>query len=206
MVLVIALADGVQPGNVRDLVLRRAEPQAAGGRPLVIDPQSAHRIVDGGEDLHRRLAWVDPLELLVNVENATQLLVEVSRGNVRDVEVDAQPILLDRQPFVRADVENLARGNVARHQVAVFRIALFEEVIPLGLGNLLRIARVLRLARHPHAAPFAASAFAHQTQLVGAGNRRRMDLNELAIAVFRAARKARAAALPVQAIDIVERP
>ena len=71
---------------------------------------------------------------------------------------------------------------------------------------LLRVARILRLARHPHAAPFAAGRFAHQPQLVGAGNGRGMDLDELAVGVLRAGLNARLAALPVQAIDIVERP
>ena len=111
--------------------------------------------------------------------------------DVRHVEIHAQPVLLDAQSFVRADVENLARGDVARHQVAVLRIALFEEVVALGFGNLLRRARVVRLARHPHAAPFAAGAFAHQPQLVGAGNGRRMHLDELAVAVFGSGAEAR---------------
>ena len=108
------------------------------------------------------------------------------RRNVRQVEVHAQPIFLDAQSFVHADVEDLSRGDIARHQVAVLRIALFQEVVALVLGNLLGLAGVLRLARHPHPAAFAASAFAHQSELVGAGNGGRMDLDELGVAVFRA--------------------
>ena len=91
--------------------------------------------MDGGEDLHRHVARIDALELLVDLQNAAQLPVEHLARNVRQVEIHAQPVLLDAQPFVGADVEDLARGDVARHQVAVLRIALFEEVVALGFGN-----------------------------------------------------------------------
>ena len=93
------------------------------------------------------------------------------------------PVLLDAQPLADADVEDLARGDVARHEVAVGRVALFEEIISLAFGNLLRRAGVLRLARHPNPPPFAADALADQPQLVGAGNGRGMDLDELGIGV-----------------------
>ena len=84
------------------------------------------------------------------------------------------------------DLEDRARRDVARHEVAVLRIPLFEEVIALIFGNALRIALVARLSRNPHAPAFAARRFAHQPQLVFAGDRRRVNLDELAVGVKRA--------------------
>ena len=52
-------------------------------------------------------------------------------------------------------------------------------------------ALVLGIARHPHAAAFAARGFAHQAQLVFAGNRRGMHLNEFAVGVVDALLKQR---------------
>ena len=43
---------------------------------FVIDPHAAHRIMDGGKDFHRRVARIDALEFLVDVEDAAQLVVE----------------------------------------------------------------------------------------------------------------------------------
>src|SRR5258706_9665006 len=45
------------------------------------------------------------------------------------------------------------------------------------------MAAVAGLARHPHAAAFAAARFADQSALVLAGDGRRMDLNKLAVAI-----------------------
>ncbi len=184
VVLVVALADGVEAGDVGLLVARRAELEPAVGGPLVVGPQAAHRVVDGREDLHRHVARIDALELLVDLQDAAELAVELLARDVRQVEVDALPVRLDAQALVDADVEDLARGDVARHEVAVLRVALFEEVVALGLGNLARRPRVLRLARHPDAAPFAAGRFAHQPQLVGAGDGGGVDLDELAVGVL----------------------
>ena len=152
-------------------------------------------------------ARVDALEFFVNFQDAAQLLVERGARDVRQIEIDAQPVAFDAQALVGADVEDLACGDVAGHEIAVFRVAFFKEIVAIGLGNLPRIAWVLRLARHPHPASFATSAFAHQPQLVGAGYGRGMDLDEFAVAILRAGLKRAAdAALPVQTIDIVERP
>ncbi len=184
MILIVALADGVEVGNIGPLVARRAGDQPARRVSFVVDPQPAHGVVDGGEDFHRHFARVDALELFVDFQNAAELQVECVSRDVRQVEIDAQPVALDAQVLVRADVEDFARGNVAGHEVAILRIALFEEVIPLGLGNLLGRARILRLTRHPHTASLAAGAFAHQPQLVGSGNGRGVHLDELGIAVL----------------------
>ena len=43
---------------------------------LEVDPQAAHRVVDGGEDLHRVLVRIDADELLVDLEDARELLAQ----------------------------------------------------------------------------------------------------------------------------------
>ena len=52
VVVVVALADRVEPGDVRLLVDRVARVEAALFGPRVVGPQAAHGVVDGGEDLH----------------------------------------------------------------------------------------------------------------------------------------------------------
>ncbi len=81
---------------------------------------------------------------------------------------------VDAQVLVHAHVEDLARGDVARHQVAVGRVLLFQEVP--GLAVLVR----------PYAAAFAAGAFAHQAVLVETGYGGGVYLNELAVCIQRA--------------------
>ena len=80
VILIVALADGVQAGNVRLLIARRAGSQAALGRALVVDPQAAHRVVDGRENLHRHVARIDALELLVDLRMPPSLRSSSARG------------------------------------------------------------------------------------------------------------------------------
>ncbi|KKN36540.1 hypothetical protein LCGC14_0772460, partial [marine sediment metagenome] len=138
----------------------------------------------GRINLHGHPARIDALEFFVDFQDAAELQVERRRRDVRQIEIDAQAVLLDAQALGGADVEDFARGDVARHQVAVFRIALFEKVVSLGFGDLAGQAPILWFARDPQASAFAAGAFAHQAQLVGAGDGGGMDLDEFGVAVF----------------------
>ena len=146
----------------------------------------------GGKDFHGMIARVDALEFLVNLQDPAQLAVQFATWNMRQIQVHALLARLNAQALVHADVENLARRNVSRHQIAVFRITFLQEVVPLGVRNLPRVARILRSSRHPDPPSFAPRRFAHQPQLVRAGDRRRMNLDELAITVFRACLEATA--------------
>ena len=185
MVLVVALPDRVETGNARLLVARRALEHPPGGALFEVDPQPSHRVVHRREDLHRGGARVDPLKLLVDVEDAPELAVECLLGDVRQVEINAEPVLLDRQAFGGTDVEDLPRGDVAGDKVHVFRVALLEKVRSLRLGDCPRVARVLRSPRHPHPAPLAAGAFAHQPELVGPRDGGGVNLDELTVSVGR---------------------
>ena len=183
MILIVAFANGVQPGDVGLLVPGRALNEAAGAAFFIVDPEAAHGIMHGRENFHRHDPRIDALELLVDLQNAAEFAIERLAGHVREVEVNAQSVLLDRQPLGGADVENLAGGNVARHEVAVLRIPLLEEIAPLDFRNVAGITGVVRRLGHPDAATLAAGALAHQPQFVGSGNRRRVDLDELSVAI-----------------------
>ena len=78
-------------------VAARTGNQPAGGGSVVVGPQPAHRVVHGREDLHRRLARVDALELLVDAEDAAQLAVELRPLDVRQVEVDAVAVRFEAE-------------------------------------------------------------------------------------------------------------
>ena len=115
-----------------------------------------------GKDLHRHVARIVANELLVNLENAFELAIEYLAIDVRKVEVDHR-LAIDAQVMLVHDLEDRARGHVARNQIAVLRIPLFEEVPALTCRNALRITLVARLLGNPDTSTFAARRFGHQT-------------------------------------------
>ncbi len=124
-------------------------------------------------------------ELLVDLQNAFQLLVQDLAVDVGEVEID-HGLAVDAQPVLIDHLENGAGGDVARHQIAVLGIPLFQEVPALLLRDRARFALVAGLPRHPHASALAARRFRHQPQLVFARNRGRVHLDEFAVGVVRA--------------------
>src|SRR5690606_13755406 len=64
MVAVVDFADGVESRDARLLIARRAHDETTRLVALVVGPEASHPVVDGGEDLHRLVARIDPLELL----------------------------------------------------------------------------------------------------------------------------------------------
>ena len=81
------------------------------------------------------------------------------------------------------DLEDCAGGYVARDEVAVLGVPLFEEVPALAFGDGFGDALVVLVAGHPDAAAFAAGGFGHEAELVFAGDGGGMDLDELAVGV-----------------------
>ena len=166
---VVALAGGEDAGDVGQLV--------------EVDPEAAHGVVHAGEDLHGNFARVVADELLVDFENAFELAVESLAVDVGEVEIDHR-LAVDAQAVLVDDLEDGAGGDVARDEVAVLGIPLFEEVPAVGLGNAASAARLSSLlARNPDAAAFAAGRLGHQAQLVFAGDGGGVDLDELAVGV-----------------------
>src|SRR5713226_595109 len=171
MVLVFGLARSEDAGDIRGL--------------FVIDPEAAHGVVHAGENLHGRVARIVADKLLVDFEDAFQLAVESFAVNMRQVEIDHR-LAVDAEVVFVHHFENRARGHVARDEVAVFRIPLFEEIPTVTLRNGLGIALVALSFRNPDPSTFAAGRFRHEAQLVFAGNRRRVNLNKLAVRVIAA--------------------
>ncbi len=140
VVLVVDLADGVEAGDVGRVVARRARLERAALVALVVHPEAAHRVVDGGEDLHRVVVRVDADELLVDLEDAGELVAEELLVLVREVEVDLVLVLArvrveDAAPLVEARLEERARGDVAGDEVAVAGVHPLEEVVAILLRD-----------------------------------------------------------------------
>src|SRR4030095_9296805 len=122
---------------------------------LVIDPETAHRVVHAGEDFHGRVAGIVADELFVDLENAFEFLVENLAVDVGKVEVDHR-LAVDAEIVLVDDLEDGASGDIARDQVAVLGIPLFEEVPALAFGNALGITLVSGRFPDPAAAPLDA--------------------------------------------------
>ena len=121
-------------------------------------------------------------ELLVNFQNAFQLAIENLGVDVGQVEVDHR-LPIDAEIVLVDNLENRARSHIARHQIPIFRVPLFQEVPALALRNGQRIAFVARRLRNPHPSAFAARRLRHQPQFVFARNASWMDLDEFAVGV-----------------------
>ena len=68
----LRLADIKTAGEVGHMAVAAPAVRIVGGRP--VGPGAAHRVVDGGEDLHRHFVLVFSRKLAVDVEDATQFL------------------------------------------------------------------------------------------------------------------------------------
>jgi hypothetical protein len=93
-------------------------------------------------------------ELFVDFEDAFEL-VQALLGQVRQVEVDHR-LPVDAHVVFIDDLEDFSGGDIARYEIAVLGIALFEEVPAVGLGDGTRGALLMAVARHPDPAAFAA--------------------------------------------------
>src|SRR5712692_1019088 len=171
MVLVFGLARSEDAGDIRGL--------------FVIDPKAAHGVVHAGENLHGRVARIVADKLLVDFEDAFQLAVESFAVNMRQVEIDHR-LAVDAEVVLVHNFENCAGGHVARHEVAVFRIPLFEEIPAVTLRNGLGVAFVALSFRNPDASTLAARRLRHEAQLVFTWNRGGVDLDKLAVRVIAA--------------------
>ena len=162
----------------------RAEPGLSD--PSAPFSKSTHR----PEDLHRVLVGVGPGELLVDLQHPFELLAHrglARRGlaEVRHVQVGGL-LALRAVALVDHRAEDLPRRDVPRDEVAVPGIALLEEVVPLGLGDVPAVAAVLAVLRHPDAAALAEHALGDEPKLVGRRDGRRVHLDELSVGVDRA--------------------
>ncbi len=134
-----------------------------------------------GKDLHGDFAGVVADELLVDFENAFELVLGRG-GKVRDVEVD-HGLTIDAHVVLVHHFEYCPGGYVARYEVAVLGVPLLEEVPAVALGDGLGCALVVLVFGDPDAAAFAAGGLGHKAELVFAGDGGGVDLDELAVGV-----------------------
>ena len=137
------------------------------------------------EDLHRCIPRIVADELFVNLENSFQLAIKNLGIDVREIEVNHRLAIYAEVVLVH-HLMNGTGGNVARYEIAVFRIPFFEEVPAFALRDRLGIPLIARSSWDPHTAAFSASRLGHQPQLVFARNRCGVHLDELAICVVTA--------------------
>ena len=72
-------------------------------------------------------------EHLVDFQNRAQFTVEGFRRNVRQIKID---LILAAYPLAfQTDLENFSRGNVARDQIAVGRVLVFEKIPAFFFGD-----------------------------------------------------------------------
>ena len=101
---------------------------------LVVDPEAAHHVVDGGVDAHRHLVRVLAGDALVHLEQVVVALADrvfaEPLHRIAEVEVHAVLQRADAAALVDLDLDG-ARCDVAGHEVAEGRIPALEEVVAL---------------------------------------------------------------------------
>ena len=170
VILVFAFTGGVDAGDVGSLV-------------FAVYPDAAHSVVHAGENFHGFNAGIDAAEFFVDFENAFELTVENLTGNVRDVEIHGG-LVGEPELFLIHDAMDGAGGDVAGDEIAVFGIPLFEEIEALVFRNTFRGTIVAGFFRDPDTAAFTACGFAHEAELVLAGDGGGMDLDEFAVGII----------------------
>src|SRR5579862_186588 len=145
-----------------------------------------HRWIDS----HRRLDGILTHELLVDLQHALELVVDLL-ARVRtapacvqlgDVQID---LLLSLDALADpANAVGCEAHKIAAEKIPVNRIQLLAEVPAIRLGDFCRPAFVLRIAWCPKAPTFSSDRFRDETALVLARDCCWMDLDHLRIPVF----------------------
>ena len=146
-----------------------AEDEQAGDGALqvVIDPETAHGVVDGWINAHRHLIRIFVGDACVHLkEIAIALFDDVfaeAIDGIGEIEIDAEAGFTDAAALV-ANSFGVAGSDVARDKIAEAGIATFEIVVAFGFRNLIGRTLVASFAGHPDAA-IVAQRFAHEREL-----------------------------------------
>ncbi len=178
---------------VGEVGLADREQARDGGLEVVVDPETAHRVVHGRVDPHGDRVRVLGGDPGVHVEEVAVLLLDglapQPPDGVGEVEVDALSAGADPAPLV-AHVLRGAGGDVAGHEVAEGRVDALQVVVALGLGDLVRGTLVALGLGHPDTA-VVAQRLAHQGEfglvVAGARDAGGVDLGEARVGEERAA-------------------
>ena len=169
---------------VREVALADSKESRNGRLQFVIDPNAAHRVVDGGENHHRmvvfhtvdflgELARIDIGDFLIHFEEVAVALhnfVDAEAVNrLREVEEHSQTGVVYAEAVV-ATLLGGTRSHVARHEVSESRIATLQIVVAVFFGNLIALLRaclqclgVFDFLRHPDTT-VVAQRLRHQRQ------------------------------------------
>ena len=135
---------------------------------IVIDPQTAHRIMDGGINAHRHFICVLARDFLVNLEQVTVALADRLLAKplncVRQIEINAASAGPNTASFV-ANFLGRTRRDVARGEIAVARIFSLEIIIALRFWNFVRRFVAIFFAFRDPDPSVVAQRFRHERQL-----------------------------------------
>ena len=107
------------------------------------------------ENAHWHVTRIIPDEHLVDLQDGAELFVERLSRNVRQIEIDL--VLAVDAHAGETNLKDFSRRDIARNQIAIGRIFLFEKIPPLVLGNRGRRSLVVFSLRYPNAATLTAS-------------------------------------------------
>ena len=146
--------------------------------------------MDGGVDAHGGVDGVFAHELLVDFENALQLVVDLFAGELAavgfaelgDVEIDLLAAL-DALAHSADAVDDKA-DDVSAEEIAVLGIQLFADIPAVGLGDRDGGTAVVGVSRYPDSPAFSPYRFRDEAAFVFAGNSGGVDLNHFGVTVM----------------------
>src|SRR5271155_3880656 len=113
MILIVRFPDRIESRNARGLVSWRVLHERAALRAFEVDPKPTHRVVHRRKHAHGVRVRVFGRELLVDLEHAGELLLELCAWKMGDVEINLELVLLrarvvDAAVLVKALLEESA--------------------------------------------------------------------------------------------------
>ncbi|CAB5027103.1 unannotated protein [freshwater metagenome] len=134
---------------------------------VVVDPQTAHRVVHGGIDAHGNAERVVARDAFVHLEQVVVAILDGRSAVASDGfgEVEEHTVL--ERTHAAAFVDHglgIAGGHVAGHEVAERRVLALEEVVAFGFGDLIRGPGLVVRRGDPDAS-VVAERFGHEGEL-----------------------------------------
>src|SRR5690625_1047565 len=134
---------------------------------IIINPESAHRVVDRRINAHRYVISDFAGDALVHVKEVTVALLDrlftKPFDRIGEIEINSPSARTNPAAFV-ANLFRTPGRNITRRQIPVTRILPLKIIIALGMWDLSRRSIVPFLLRNPDPA-IISKRFAHQSQL-----------------------------------------
>lgn len=187
VILIFTFARSKESGDVGLLVAGGIDIEGGVVSFFVVDPESTHGVVDGGIYAHGSIDGIFAHELLIDFEDATELIVNEFGGHaefvvqVCDIEIDL--LTAFEALSGAADAVDDEADEVAAEEVAVDGVELFGEIPSVGIGDFSGMALIIDVARHPESPAFSADGFGHESAFVFAGDGGGVDLHHFGVSV-----------------------